>query len=178
MYSMRSSSEEESSVSELEEGNHVGVVWPKIASGVWRLGHVFDGKLYFARDLWEEKWVPEDLAPLEKSVPAPKVRAKPEEESPKQAGQLAQAAAKAAAERAPRSIAIISPCHTLSPCCANQTCPTIQSVLSSYLLYTIPLDATQELQQHWCCINAKVYTLMSCSLTLVLMKLSSKSCAP
>ena len=30
------------------------------ARGVWGLGHVFDGKLYFTRDICEEKWVPKD----------------------------------------------------------------------------------------------------------------------
>ena len=36
---------------EEEEGNDVEVVWAKSARGVWGLGHVFDGKLYFTRDI-------------------------------------------------------------------------------------------------------------------------------
>ena len=68
--SMSSSSEEE------EEGNDVEVVWAKSACGVWGLGHVFDGKLYFIRDICEEKWIPKDLVPPKKSVVAPKARAK------------------------------------------------------------------------------------------------------
>ena len=48
---MSSSSEEEE---EEEEGNDVEVVWAKSVCGVWGLGHVFDGKLYFTRDICEE----------------------------------------------------------------------------------------------------------------------------
>ena len=69
------------------------VVWAKSACGVWGLGHVFDGKLYFTRDMCEEKWIPKDLAPPKKSVPAPKARAKP---APKQVDLVAQAGAKPA----------------------------------------------------------------------------------
>ena len=35
------------------------------------LGACFDRKLYFTRDICEEKWIPNDLAPPKKSVPAP-----------------------------------------------------------------------------------------------------------
>ena len=30
------------------------------------LGHVFDGKLFFTRDICEEKWIPKDLVPPKK----------------------------------------------------------------------------------------------------------------
>ena len=73
MDSMPSSSEEEE---EEEENNDVEVVWAKSPCGVWGLGHVFDGKLYFTRDICEEKWIPKDLVPPKKSVAAPKARAK------------------------------------------------------------------------------------------------------
>ena len=73
MDSMSSSSEEEE---EEEEGNDVEVVWAKSTRGVWGLGHVFDGKMYFTRDICEEKWIPKDLVPPKKSVAAPKARAK------------------------------------------------------------------------------------------------------
>ena len=36
-------------------------------------GHVFDGKLYVTRDMCEEKWIPKELAPPLKSVPAPRL---------------------------------------------------------------------------------------------------------
>ena len=39
------------------------VVWAKSARGVWGLGHVFDGKRYFTRDICEEKWIPKDMVP-------------------------------------------------------------------------------------------------------------------
>ena len=42
------------------------------ARAVSGLGHVFDGKLYFTRDICEEKWMPKDLVPPKKSVVAPK----------------------------------------------------------------------------------------------------------
>ena len=48
----------------------VEVVWAKSARGVWGLGHVFDGKWYFTRDICEEKWIPKDLVPPKKSVAA------------------------------------------------------------------------------------------------------------
>ena len=70
--SMSSSSEEEEEEEEEEEGNDVEVVWAKRTRGVWGLGHVFDGKLYFTRDICEEKWIPKDLVPPKKSVAAPK----------------------------------------------------------------------------------------------------------
>ena len=38
---------------------------------------MFDGKLYFTRDICEEKRIPEDLVPPKKLVPAPKATAKP-----------------------------------------------------------------------------------------------------
>ena len=47
------------------------VVWAKSAPGVWGLGHVFDGKLYFTRDIFEEKWIPKDLVSPKKLVAAP-----------------------------------------------------------------------------------------------------------
>ena len=37
------------------------VVWAKSAQGTWRIGHTFGDKLYFTRDILEEKWVPKKL---------------------------------------------------------------------------------------------------------------------
>ena len=71
MDSMPSSNEEESRECDLEQDNDVEVVWVKSARGIWGLGYVFDGKLYFTPDICEEKWIPKDLAPPKKLVPAP-----------------------------------------------------------------------------------------------------------
>ena len=64
----------------------VDVVWAKSARGVCCLGCVFGGRLCFTRHICEEKWIPKDLAPAEKLVPAPKVRANP---APRHSGLLA-----------------------------------------------------------------------------------------
>ena len=74
--SMPSSGAEEEEEEEEEEGNDVEVVWANSTRGVWGLSHVFDGKLYFTRDICEEQWIPKDLVPPKKSVAAPKARAK------------------------------------------------------------------------------------------------------
>ena len=44
-------------------GAHVLTMVVGPARGVWGLGYVFDGKLYFTRDICAEKWIPKDLAP-------------------------------------------------------------------------------------------------------------------
>ena len=90
--------------------DHVEVVWAKSARGVWGLGQVFDGKLYFTRDICEEKWIPKDLVPRKKSLAAPKARAKaapqPRAKSAaKRTGLALQAGAKVAAKPAPHAIA-------------------------------------------------------------------------
>ena len=97
-----------------KRGNDVEVVWAKSARGVWGLGHVFDGKLYFTRDICEEKWIPKDLVPPKKSVAAPKARGKvaPQPRG-KPAGLAVQAGAKAAAKPAPRAIASSSSASSL-----------------------------------------------------------------
>ena len=62
------SGSEEEEEEEEEEGDDVEVVWAKSAHGVWGLGHVFDGKLYFTPDICEEKWIPKNLEPPKKSI--------------------------------------------------------------------------------------------------------------
>ena len=99
---------EEEEEEEEEEGNDVEVVWAKSARGVWGLGHVFDGKLYFTRDISEEKWIPKDLVSPKKLVAAPKARAKAAPQprakpAAKRTGLAVQAGAKAAAKPAPRA---------------------------------------------------------------------------
>ena len=60
------------------------IVWAKSARGVWGMGHSFGGKLYFTRDIPEEKWIPKDLLapvsakpPAKRAKPAPKGAAQP-----------------------------------------------------------------------------------------------------
>ena len=138
--SMPSSSEEESSGSELEEDNDVEVVWAKSARVVWGLGHVFDGKLYFSRDICVEKWIPKDLAPPKNSVPALKARAKP---APKQAGRVAQAGAKPAAKPAPCSDVSSSSAGATRPVPVMQT-EHVQRFKVCYSrtqkFFTVPVD--------------------------------------
>ena len=117
--SMPLSSEEESIESELEEDNDVEVVWAKSARGISGLGHVSGVKLYFTRDICEEKWIPKDSPPpKKKSVPAPKATARP---APRQAGWVAQAGAKPAAKSAP--------CSSASSSSAGATHPVPQFAL-------------------------------------------------
>ena len=119
--SIPANSEEEEEEEEEEEGNDEEVVWAKSACGVWGLGHVFDEKVYFTRDMCEEKWIPKYLVPPKKSVAAPKARAKaaPQQRAKptaKRTGVAAQAGAKASAYPAPRAIASSSSDSATHPC--------------------------------------------------------------
>ena len=138
--SMSSSSEEEEEEEEEEEGNDVKVVSAKSALGVWGLGHVFDVKLCFTRDICEEKWIPKDLVPPKKSVAAPKARGKP---AAKRTGLAVQAGAKAAAKLAPRAIASSSPASATHPVPFMQT-EHVQQFKVCYShtqkFFTVPLD--------------------------------------
>ena len=51
------------------------VVWAKAAQGEWGMAHVFDGKLYFARDHVQGRFIPKDLK-LPEPKPAPKPQPK------------------------------------------------------------------------------------------------------
>ena len=44
-------SEDSSSASDSGENARVEIVWAKAARGVWGLGHVFEDKLYFTKDI-------------------------------------------------------------------------------------------------------------------------------
>ena len=140
--SMSSSSVEE------EEGNDVEVVWAKSARGVWGLGHVFDGKLYFMRDICEEKWIPKDLVPPKKSVAAPKARAKAAlqpraKPAAKRTGLAVQAGAKAAAKPTVRAIASSSSANATQPVPVMRT-EHVQQFKVCYSraqkFFAIPLD--------------------------------------
>ena len=145
---MSSSSEEEEEEEEEEEGNDVEVVWAKSARGVWGLGHVFDGKLYFTRDICEEKWIPKDLVPPKKSVAAPKARGKAAPQprgkpAAKRTGLAVQAGAKAAAKPAPRAIASSSSASATHPVPVMQT-EHVQQFKVCYSrtqkFFAVPLD--------------------------------------
>ena len=62
-----------------EEG--VEIVWAKAARGVWGLEHVFEGKLYFTKDIVDDNFVPKDTklkaVPEPPAKPAPKAAPKP-----------------------------------------------------------------------------------------------------
>ena len=139
----KSSKEEEE-----EEGNDVEVVWAKSARGVWGLGHVFDGKMYFTRDICEEKWIPKDLVPLKKLVAAPKARAKfarqPRAKPATKRTRLAvQAGVKVAAKPAPRAIASYSSASATHPVPVMQTEHVQQFKVcysSTRKFFTVPLD--------------------------------------
>ena len=106
--------------------DHVEIVWAKSARGVWGLGHVFDGKLYFTRDICEEKLIPKDLVPPKKLVAAPKARAKAAPQprgkpAAKRTSLAVQAGAKAAAKPAPPAIASSSSANATHPVPIMQT---------------------------------------------------------
>ena len=128
--------------------NDVEVVWAKSARGVWGLGNVFDGKLYFTRDICEEKWIPKDLVPPKKSVDAPKARAKAAPQprgkpAAKRTGLAVQADAKAAAKPAPRAIAASSSTNATHPVPVMQK-EHVQQFKVWYSrtrnFFTVPLD--------------------------------------
>ena len=105
---------------------------------------MFDGKLYFTRDICEEKWIPKDLVPPKKSVAAPKARGKaaPQPRG-KPAGLAVQAGAKAAAKPAPRAIASSSSASATHPVPVMQT-EHVQQFKVCYSrtqkFFTVPLD--------------------------------------
>ena len=55
------------------EDDEVQVVWAKAGRGIWGLGHVFEGKLYFTKDIVDDSFVPRNRKPK----PIPKPEAKP-----------------------------------------------------------------------------------------------------
>ena len=49
------------------------IVWAKVGRGIWGLGNVFEGKLYFTKDVVDDIFVPRNGKPK----PIPKLEAKP-----------------------------------------------------------------------------------------------------
>ena len=52
------------------------IVWAKAGCGIWGLGHVFEGKLYFTNDIVDDSFVPMNRNPKPilkpEAKPAPK----------------------------------------------------------------------------------------------------------
>jgi hypothetical protein len=57
------------------EDNEVQIVWAmgQVGREIWGLGHIFDGKLYFTKDVVDDSFVPRNRKPK----PIPKPEAKP-----------------------------------------------------------------------------------------------------
>ena len=58
------------------ENDEVQIVWAKAGHGIWGLGHVFEGKLYFTKDIVDDSFVPRNrkpnLIPKLEAKPSPK----------------------------------------------------------------------------------------------------------
>ena len=110
------------------------VVWAKSARRVWGFGHVFDGKLYLTRDVYEEKWIQKDLVPPKKLGPAPKVeQSRPPNRLvslPKQALNRLPNNPYAPLPPHPQPLPHTQSLH--SPCHASGACATIQIMLFLY----------------------------------------------
>ena len=52
------------------------IVWAKAGHGIWGLGHVFEGKLYFTKNIVDDSFVPRNRKPKPilkpEAKPAPK----------------------------------------------------------------------------------------------------------
>ena len=70
-------SEDSSSASDSGEDDGVEIVLAKAARGVWGLGHVFEDKLYFTKDIVDDSFVPKNRKPKPVSPPAPTPAPKP-----------------------------------------------------------------------------------------------------
>ena len=55
------------------EDDEVQIVWAKAGGGIWGLGHIFEGKLYFTKVIVDDSFVPRNRKPK----PIPKLEAKP-----------------------------------------------------------------------------------------------------
>ena len=51
------------------EDDEVQIVWAKAGCGIWGPGHVFEGKLYFTKDIVDDSFVPRNRKP--KPIPKP-----------------------------------------------------------------------------------------------------------
>ena len=55
--------------------DEVQIVWAKAGRGIWGLGHVFEGKLYFTKDMVDDSFVPRNRKP--KTIPKPEAKPAP-----------------------------------------------------------------------------------------------------
>ena len=65
-------SDDSSPCSDAREDDEVETVWAKAGRGIWGLGHVFEGKLYFTKDIVDVSFVPRNRKPKAISKPATK----------------------------------------------------------------------------------------------------------
>ena len=57
------------------EDDEVQIVWAKAGCGIWGLGHVFEGQLYFTKDIVDDSFVPRNRKP--KPIPKPEAKLAP-----------------------------------------------------------------------------------------------------
>ena len=57
------------------EDDEVQIVWAKAGYGIWSIGHVFQGKLYFTKHIVDDSFVPRNRKP--KPIPKPKAKPAP-----------------------------------------------------------------------------------------------------
>ena len=50
------------------------IVWAKAGRGIWGLGHVSEGKLYFTKDVVDDSFIPRNRKP--KPIPKPEAAPK------------------------------------------------------------------------------------------------------
>ena len=66
-------SDDSSSCSYSGKDDEVQIVWAKVGCGIWGLGHVLEGKLYFTKDIVDDNFVPRNRKPK----PIPKLATTP-----------------------------------------------------------------------------------------------------
>ena len=62
-------------VAYIRSTGEVQIVWAKAGCGIWGLGHVFKGELYFTKDIVDDSFVPRNRKP--KSIPKPEAKPAP-----------------------------------------------------------------------------------------------------
>ena len=58
------------------EDDEMQMVWAKAGRWIWGLGHVFEGNLYFTKDLVDDSFVPRNRKPKLKPAPKPTQKGK------------------------------------------------------------------------------------------------------
>ena len=65
---------------------NMSLVWAKAGRRIWGLGHVFEGKLYFTKDIVDDSFVPRNRKP--KPIPKPEAKPAPKAAPKGKHGQL------------------------------------------------------------------------------------------